>query len=98
MKRIGRLGAALFLVLLLAVSQAAAEALPGSVPAAASTSAVYINDQRWEIAGYNIEGSNYFRIRDLAAALAGTSCRFDVAWNQAERQVELTAGRDYLPE
>ena len=95
MKRIGRLGAALFLVLLLAVSQAAAEALPGSVPAAASTSAVYINDQRWEIAGYNIEGSNYFRIRDLAAALAGTSCRFDVAWNQAERQVELTAGRDY---
>ena len=101
MKRMWRLGAALSLALLLAVSRAAAsDGVPGtqSVPAAASTCAIYINDQRSEVAGYNIEGSNYFRIRDLAAALAGTSCRFDVAWNQAERQVELTTQRDYAGE
>lgn len=70
----------------------------GPVRASRSTSAVYIDDQRVYIAGYNIGGSNYYRLRDLAAALAGTASRFGVSWNQRSKRVELTRGTDYAGE
>lgn len=80
--------------MLLLASPAAAEDAEGC-EAVLTDSVIYINDQRSMIAGYNIDGQNYFRLRDLAAALSGTSSQFDVTWNGWERQVELATGVAY---
>ena len=84
--------AAVCLAVLFALPQARAAE---TASALRSTSAVYVNDQPADIAGYYIGGSNYFRLRDLAAALAGTSSQFDVIWNGAENRVELSTGTSY---
>lgn len=91
MKRLA--GCLLALCLLLALAPRAQAA--GTVRVSRSTSEVYVNDQKVQIAGYNIGGNNYYRLRDLAAALAGTASRFDVGWNQRSKRVELTRGTDY---
>lgn len=92
MKYWGRLLAAVCLTILLVLPQAQAAGTAGAVR---STSAVYVNDQSADIAGYHIEGSNYFRLRDLAAALSGTSSQFDVIWNSLENRVEIATGAAY---
>ena len=47
-------------------------------------------------AAYEIEGSNYFKLRDLAVAFTGTDAAFDVEWDDAAQTVTLTAGA-YVP-
>lgn len=44
---------------------------------------------------YKIDGSNYFKIRDLAAMLNGTEKQFDVGYDAALNSVTLTAGSGY---
>ena len=73
-----------------------------SMPAAAfsldaenTNSTIFINGARVQIEGYNINGYNYFKIRDLANALHDTSSQFDVTWNAAEEQIELSTRTPY---
>ena len=44
---------------------------------------------------YNIGGSNYFKLRDLAWLLNGTASQFSVEWDGARRLISLTTGRPY---
>ena len=44
---------------------------------------------------YNINGYNYFKIRDLAAALNGTSKQFEVGYDGASKSVTATTGTAY---
>ncbi|MCM1150228.1 MAG: leucine-rich repeat protein [Butyricicoccus sp.] len=44
---------------------------------------------------YKIGGSNFFKIRDLAAMLNGTEKQFDVGYDGALRSVTLTTGKGY---
>ena len=44
---------------------------------------------------YNIEGSNYFKLRDIAALLSGTACQFEVGF--ANGVVSIATGRPYTP-
>ena len=44
---------------------------------------------------YNIDGSNYFKLRDLAALLDGTGSRFDVGWDDANKVVSITTNHAY---
>ncbi len=61
-------------------------AASSSQPAQASSDAIYVNGQRVEAEVYKIDGSNYFKLRDLGAALG-----FEVNWT-AERGVFLETG------
>ena len=61
-------------------------AASSSQPAQASGDAVYVNGQRVEAEVYKIDGSNYFKLRDLGAALG-----FEVNWT-AERGVIVETG------
>lgn len=97
MKNWKRLLAALCLALALTASGASA-AEAEVFDAVQTDSAVYVNDRRAAITGYYIDGSNFFRVRDLAAALSGTSSQFEVSWNGELRQVELTTGVPYTGE
>ena len=44
---------------------------------------------------YKIGGSNYFKIRDLAAILNGTSKQFGVGYDSATKSVTATTGQGY---
>jgi hypothetical protein len=44
---------------------------------------------------YNIAGSNYFKLRDLAYALSETEKPFDVGYDSATKSIVLTTGENY---
>ena len=44
---------------------------------------------------YNIDGSNYFKLRDLAKALDGLNTNFEVTWNAAQQRIDLTSKTAY---
>ena len=46
---------------------------------------------------YNIGGSNYFKLRDLAYVLSGTVSQFAVGYDEASATVSITTGAAYTP-
>ncbi len=44
---------------------------------------------------YNIDGSNYFKLRDLAQLLNGTGSQFDVGWDETNKVVSVTTNHAY---
>lgn len=84
--------AALLAVALL--TMATAFAAPG-VSAVRNTSTLYLNDRRVSVTGYNIEGNNYFMLRDLAWVLKDSGNCFDVVWNAEANRVEVLTQRSY---
>ena len=46
---------------------------------------------------YNIDGSNYFKLRDLAYVLNGTAAQFEVGYDAASATVSITTGAAYTP-
>ena len=63
----------------------------------ATASKVLVNGKAVSFEAYNIDGNNYFKLRDLAMALSGSEKQFEVGWNGAKNAVELTSGRAYTP-
>jgi len=74
----------------------AAEA-ESSITAKPTASKVYINKQAIALQGYNIEGNNYFKLRDLAQSLKGTDKQFSVDWNGVKQTIELKGNAPYSP-
>lgn len=54
---------------------------PAVAPASPTTSPIYINGVLTEFEAYNINGNNYFKLRDVALAIRGTEKQFEVIWN-----------------
>lgn len=46
---------------------------------------------------YNIDGSNYFKLRDLAQLLSKTDSRFSVAFDAQSNAVTIVSGKEYIP-
>ena len=65
-------------------------------PALVSSARVVVDGTPVAAAAYEIEGNNYFKLRDLAVAFTGTKAAFDVAWDGEARKVTLTGGA-YTP-
>jgi len=71
-----------------------------AVPAGAysvvlSTQKLQIDGQAVDCMAYNIDGHNYFRLRDLAGLLSDTSCRFSVDWSEARKTIVIGTGAYY---
>lgn len=47
------------------------------------------------IGGYLIEGSNYFKLRDIAAFINGTDSEFNVGYDEINKQIKLELGSGY---
>ncbi|MCL2223367.1 MAG: hypothetical protein FWB96_00195 [Defluviitaleaceae bacterium] len=62
-----------------------------------TTHRVLLNGRQVQIAGYNIRGTNYFRLRDLAYVLNGTAVQFNVSWDEAARAVRIYSNTPYVP-
>ena len=65
-------------------------------PALVSSARVVVDGTPVAAAAYEIEGNNYFKLRDLAVAFTGTKAAFDVAWDGEARKVTLSGGA-YTP-
>ena len=44
---------------------------------------------------YNIDGSNYFKLRDLAQLLSKTDSRFSVSFDEQSNSVTIVSGKEY---
>lgn len=77
----------------------AAVSKPSAPPAAETarptSSTVLINGIGVSFEAYNINGSNYFKLRDLAQALRGTEKQFEVTWDGTARAINLISNKAY---
>lgn len=70
----------------------------------ASAADVTLSPQKLSVDGtdadcdkYNIDGSNYFKLRDLAYLLSKSDSRFSVAFDAESNAVTVVPGGDYVP-
>ena len=57
---------------------------------------VRVNGQLVAFTAFNIDGSNFFRLRDVAFAVNGTRSQFDVVWDEAMGAINILPGRGYV--
>jgi len=67
------------------------------IVATPTASAVKVDGKTVAFASFNINGSNYFGLRDIAAALNGSGKQFQVGWDNAGKAVTLTSNAPYEP-
>ncbi|MBT2292774.1 hypothetical protein J7E73_27310 [Paenibacillus albidus] len=89
----------MLLVLALVIPSLGNHASAGTATKAkVSGSKVSINGAEGDLYGFNISGSNYFRLRDIARNFSGTSSQFDISWNPSTSAIEIIRGQAYTPE
>ena len=81
------------LIAISAVSAAGATSTVLATPTRGKGQAVYVNDARVYPTGYNIADNNYFKLRDLGAALD-----FGVTWDNGTRTVAIDTDAPYAAE
>ena len=92
-----------FLVVMLAMTMmgttAYASEVKGFAKAKPVEQKIELDDYNVEMKGYNINGYNYMRLRDVAEAMTDKAnvddYNFDVIYNQETNSVYLETGRDY---
>ena len=69
---------------------------------AADTPSVVVSPQSVMVDGvgqnfevYNIDGSNYFKLRDIAYVLNGTDAQFSLTYDEAQKLISVTTGSSY---
>lgn len=68
-----------------------------SVQAKPTNSSVIVNESKVAFEAYNINGNNYFKLRDLAQALNGSGKKFDVTWDASKNAINLLTNHSYSP-
>lgn len=69
------------------------------IPVAASLtgSKITVDGKPTAFEAYEINGSNYFKLRDLAMVINGTAKQFQIEWDSAGNVIKLTSGTAYTP-
>ncbi|PKM73598.1 MAG: hypothetical protein CVU91_04760 [Firmicutes bacterium HGW-Firmicutes-16] len=60
-----------------------------------STASVLVDGTRVQFQAYTIENNNYFKLRDIAAAISGTARQFNVEWDSIQNSIKLISGTAY---
>ncbi len=94
MNRLTKNAAALLAVALLLTLFAP---MAGAAEVRLSSQALKVNGREVLCSAYNIDGYNYFKLRDLAMLLTDTGSRFSVDYDETERAVRLVTGQAYAP-
>lgn len=66
-----------------------------TVIATVTGSSTYFDGEEKYSNVFNINGSNYFNLRDLAQNFSGTPSQFNVTWNPRNRAIEIKTGEAY---
>ena len=61
----------------------------------AKTQAVYLDGLKYNTVAYNIDGNNYFKLRDIAQILSGTIKTFDIKYDGATNSIDMLSFYDY---
>lgn len=69
--------------------------LDNTASASPNTAKVKVNGKVVNFDAYNINGNNFFKLRDLAYAINGTSKQFAVNWDDSLKSVAMTTGSAY---
>jgi hypothetical protein len=56
-----------------------------------TSSKLIVNGEEMFLDSYNIAGSNYFKLRDIAGALSGTNKGFEVSFDNAANAIKVTS-------
>ena len=86
----------LALVLLAALLPAGARAEGSTV--VLSAQGLRIDGKATDCEKYNIDGYNYFKLRDIALLLSRTGSRFSVRWEEETNRVHIGTGEAYVPD
>jgi hypothetical protein len=78
----------------LSLTPCAAAAADQAAPVAAK---VLVDGVQKNFDAYNIAGSNYFKLRDVALALNGGARQFAVVWDASAGVISLKTGAPYIP-
>lgn len=87
----------LAIVFALCLTLAPAPAHAASPVVVASTQNFVVDGKQVKAEVYNIDGSNYFKLRDIACLLMGTTAEFDVDYNADTNSVTVVPGEPYEP-
>nr|WP_302665135.1 stalk domain-containing protein [uncultured Agathobaculum sp.] len=60
-----------------------------------SPHAIYVDGTKANVSAYEINGNNYFKLRDIAAIVNGSEKQFEVSWNNDAQRIDLTSGKAY---
>ena len=87
----------ILLVLLLAVSILPTAAFAEGPTVVLSPQNLRVNGAKIACEKYNIDGSNYFKLRDIAMVLSGTGSEFSVGWDGEKKVISVVTGESYEP-
>ncbi len=68
-----------------------------AINATPTASIILVDGTEVKVTTYNIDGYNYFKLRDIAYMLNGTEKQFDVTYNGALDSIVLTSRQSYTP-
>ncbi len=63
--------------------------------AISTPSAILMDSEEISMEAYNIDGNNYFKLRDLASLVNGTEKQFEISWNGETNAIDMTSGENY---
>lgn len=58
-------------------------------------SGIFVDDGEVKLEAYNINGNNYFKLRDIAMMLNATKKQFEITWDENTKTIEMTSGKNY---
>lgn len=68
----------------------------GTKTASPSTAKVMVNGTVVNFGAYEIEGFNYFKLTDMAYAIDGTACQFQVTWDPEKFAINMVTGEPHI--
>ncbi len=63
--------------------------------AKSTKSSVMVNGVEKTFEAYNIDGYNYFKLRDIAYAINNTDKQFDTVWDESKQSINILTGKNY---
>lgn len=67
------------------------------ITAVPTSSKVLLNGNDVNIEAYNIDNSNYFKLRDIAKILDGSKKSFNVEWDNSKNAINIVKNKKYSP-
>ena len=68
-----------------------------TLSATKSTANLSVNGREYDILGYTVNNSNYYKLRDIAMLLRTSSSRFNVEWDGINNAIKILPGVKYQP-
>ncbi|MCI8285167.1 MAG: hypothetical protein HFE90_07905 [Firmicutes bacterium] len=69
----------------------------GSASAIPTNDSLYVDNIQKSPEIYKINGTNYFKLRDVAVLLNNTDKQFSVDYDNTSKQITLNSGKQYIP-